>query len=96
VGTSPPHLGNDARKLLHLHFHTAHGSQPLLSEFSCPLVLRVPDQLHNPALIWRKPSDLPDNRANKTGLVGLDSLALRGLDDLRDGGRRVPLVEASR
>lgn len=29
VSTSSPHLGNDAGKLLHLHFHAAHRSQLL-------------------------------------------------------------------
>lgn len=57
--------------------------------------LRVPQQLHNPTLIWRESNDLPDDRAHELGFGGLDALALAGTHGLFDGGGGVAVVEAA-
>lgn len=57
--------------------------------------LRVPQQLHNPTLIWRESNDLPDDRAHELGFGGLNALALAGTHGLFDWGGGVAVVEAA-
>ena len=57
--------------------------------------LGVPQELHDPTLVRREADDLPDDRAHEFRLLGLDALALRGLDRFRDGSRGVAVVQAS-
>ena len=57
--------------------------------------LGVPQQLHNPSLVRREASNLPNDGANELGSCRRDALAVAGLDLLLNGGRGVTLVKAN-
>lgn len=56
--------------------------------------LRVPQQLHNPTLVRRESSNLPDNGADELGPCGCNTLTVAGLGGLVEGGGGMALVEA--
>jgi hypothetical protein len=87
-------LLDNTRQLLHLALRPQQSAQPLLGQFTSPLILRVPQQLHHPSLVRRESSNLPNDRSYKLGLGRLHTLALAGTDGFRDGRSRVAVVLA--
>ena len=65
--TSPPRLGNDLGHLVHLSLRTAKRTESLLRQLARALVLAVPQQFDDAALIWGKARDFADNLADELG-----------------------------
>jgi len=87
-------FGDDVSELLELALRAEEGTESLLGQLPCPLVLAVPHQLHYSSLIRGKSSNLPDNGADKRGACRDVALAVAGLGGLWDGRGRVPVVKA--
>ena len=67
--TTSPRLGNDLGHLVHLSLRTAERTKSLLRQLSCALVLAVPQQFDDTALIRGETRDFADNLADKLGAI---------------------------
>jgi hypothetical protein len=65
--TSPSRLGNDLGHLVHLSLRAAERTEPLLRQLAGALVLAVPQQFDDAALIGGETRDFADDLADELG-----------------------------
>jgi len=73
VGSNPTTLvsrasgfSNNLLHLVDLPLGTTHGTEPLLRQLPCPLILRIPQQFDNATLIRGETSNFLDDLTNKS------------------------------
>ena len=67
--TGPPRLGDDLGHLVHLSLGAAEGTEPLLRQLARTLVLAVPEQFDDAALVGGQAGDFADDLADERGAV---------------------------
>jgi len=66
---SPPRLGNDLGHLIHLSLRTSKRTKSLLRQLARTLVLAVPQQFDDAALVGCKTGDFADDVADELGAL---------------------------